>query len=246
MVKFFRLPRMRSIQTKQVKNYLAYALGEIALVTIGILLALQINNWNEQRKANELRDQYKIQLIENLVADTIAMNENLEILKKELIPIQRYIEFSKRKTVTVRELFDTLKILPFGFIGLSEINRYTIKSLISTGDIKLMNSEVQKMISEIDRKIDLNERYNQLELNNWANLRNWAHEAIIIPNFYNTTIENENITKMLNSKKNLNDALYRYDHAFAVKNYAYNFDLKRLNNTKLLIKNLIIELKKKD
>jgi len=246
MAKFFRLPRMQSIQTKRVKNYLAYALGEIALVTIGILLALQINNWNEQRKSDELRDQYKIQLIENLVADTVAINENIEILKKELIPIQRYIEFSKQKNVTVRQLFDTLKKIPFSFLGLYEIDRHIIKSLISTGDIKLMNAGVQKMISELDTSIDGWERYNQLELNNWVNLKNSAYEAFIVPDLFLTTMENENITVNLNSKKDINEALYRYDHAIAAKNFAYILDLRRLNGAKVRMKKLIIELKKKE
>lgn len=246
MAKVFRLLRMQSIQTERVKNYLAYALGEIALVTIGILLALQINNWNEQKKSNQLRDQYKIQLIENLVADTIDINKNIKILEQELKPIHRYIEFSKQNSVTVKQLFDTLKTLPFGFTGLSEINRYMIRSLVSTGDIKLMNTEIQKMISELDRSIDLNERYNQLELNNWTGLRNSAHEAVIIPNFFNTTTENENIIQILNSDKDLNDAFYRYDHAFAVKKYAYRLDVRRLNETKKLMKQLIVQLRKKE
>ena len=38
-----------------IRKYLIYAIGEIALVVIGILIALQINNWNESRKSQESR-----------------------------------------------------------------------------------------------------------------------------------------------------------------------------------------------
>jgi hypothetical protein len=54
MIKLFRSIRQKHIMKNQTGKYLKYAIGEIILVVIGILLALQINNWNEQRKlANE-------------------------------------------------------------------------------------------------------------------------------------------------------------------------------------------------
>ncbi len=50
MLRFFRLIRQRLIEEGQIRKYLLYAIGEILLVMIGILLALQVNNWNEERK----------------------------------------------------------------------------------------------------------------------------------------------------------------------------------------------------
>ena len=52
MTKIFRKIRQNLIIEKKTSNYLKYAIGEIVLVMIGILLALQINNWNEKRKIN--------------------------------------------------------------------------------------------------------------------------------------------------------------------------------------------------
>ena len=49
MLSFFRRLRMALISNTKVSTYLLYAMGEIALVVIGILVALQINNWNEAR-----------------------------------------------------------------------------------------------------------------------------------------------------------------------------------------------------
>ena len=43
--------RRSLILSGQVRQYLLYGIGEIALVVIGILIALQVNNWNEQKKA---------------------------------------------------------------------------------------------------------------------------------------------------------------------------------------------------
>jgi uncharacterized membrane protein YgaE (UPF0421/DUF939 family) len=58
MIKFFRKIRKRMLTENRFSKYLIYAIGEIVLVMIGILLALQINNWNEHRK-----DQIKEQVI---------------------------------------------------------------------------------------------------------------------------------------------------------------------------------------
>jgi len=51
MIKFFRKIRQRLLTENKFSKYLIYAIGEIVLVVIGIIIALQINNWNETRKA---------------------------------------------------------------------------------------------------------------------------------------------------------------------------------------------------
>mgnify|MGYP000456679657 CR=1 FL=1 len=53
IVKFFRKIRYNLIETGKTTKYFKYAIGEIVLVVIGILIALQINNWNENRKKNQ-------------------------------------------------------------------------------------------------------------------------------------------------------------------------------------------------
>ena len=52
MIKFFRRIRLDLMEKNKTEKYLKYAIGEIVLVVIGILIALQINNWNEKRKIN--------------------------------------------------------------------------------------------------------------------------------------------------------------------------------------------------
>ena len=50
MIKFFRKIRFNLLSENNTSKYFKYAFGEIILVVIGILIALQINNWNENRK----------------------------------------------------------------------------------------------------------------------------------------------------------------------------------------------------
>ncbi|SDB31721.1 hypothetical protein SAMN03097699_0671 [Flavobacteriaceae bacterium MAR_2010_188] len=73
MIKFFRKIRKRLLTESKFSKYLLYAIGEILLVVIGILIALSINNWNEQRK--DILQEQKILL--QLKSD---FNKNLEQL----------------------------------------------------------------------------------------------------------------------------------------------------------------------
>jgi len=53
MIKFFRNIRRKLAEENKVAKYLRYAIGEILLVVIGILIALQVNNWNELQKSKD-------------------------------------------------------------------------------------------------------------------------------------------------------------------------------------------------
>ena len=50
MIRFFRRVRQRLLLEKNTRRYLMYAVGEIVLVVLGIVIALQIDNWNEWRQ----------------------------------------------------------------------------------------------------------------------------------------------------------------------------------------------------
>lgn len=50
MIKFFRKVRQKLLNENKFSKYLIYTIGEIVLLVIGILIALQINNWNEHQR----------------------------------------------------------------------------------------------------------------------------------------------------------------------------------------------------
>lgn len=66
MLRFFRNIRRNLLENGNIRTYFWYALGEILLVMVGILLALQVNNWNESRKENNLSEQFEERLINDL------------------------------------------------------------------------------------------------------------------------------------------------------------------------------------
>ncbi|WP_432410515.1 DUF6090 family protein [Rasiella sp. SM2506] len=82
MIKFFRKIRQRLVAESKFSKYLLYAIGEIILVVIGILIALQINNWNEGRKENRnLRAIYS-NLLLDIKADSVSYSINLKELRE--------------------------------------------------------------------------------------------------------------------------------------------------------------------
>jgi hypothetical protein len=58
MIKFFRKIRQNLLMKNKTGKYLKYAIGEIFLVVIGIFIALQLNNWNENRKTDSIKQSY--------------------------------------------------------------------------------------------------------------------------------------------------------------------------------------------
>ncbi len=85
MIRFFRNIRQRLLSENKFTRYLIYALGEIILVVIGILIALQINNWNENRK---LAQQEK----ETIASLKLEFEKNLNSLSGDILSLQGVIQ----------------------------------------------------------------------------------------------------------------------------------------------------------
>jgi len=69
MIKFFRKIRQNLLIENKTGKYFKYAIGEIILVVIGILIALQINNWNEDRKERKQEKEFITSVKKDLTQD---------------------------------------------------------------------------------------------------------------------------------------------------------------------------------
>ena len=90
MIRFFKNIRQKLASENKVIAYLRYAIGEILLVVIGILIALQVNNWNEQRKSKQELNQLKTSLISDLTKDTVSISNELKHLIADNAKISSY------------------------------------------------------------------------------------------------------------------------------------------------------------
>ena len=95
MINFFKKIRKKLISKNKFSNYLIYAIGEIVLVVIGILIALQINNWNEYKK----KEQYELSLLKE-------MKKNL---KADIRDIEINIKFNERSIKSTNIILRSFK-----------------------------------------------------------------------------------------------------------------------------------------
>ena len=77
MIKFFRHIRQRLVSENKFSKYLLYAIGEIVLVVIGILIAIQINNKNEENKIEDEMNGIYQSIVDELEADIQTLDKIL-------------------------------------------------------------------------------------------------------------------------------------------------------------------------
>ena len=85
MIGFFRKIRKKLADDNKPMKYMRYAIGEILLVVIGILIALQINTWNTSRIDKNEEERYLNRLVVDLERDILNIQETIENYEKRLI-----------------------------------------------------------------------------------------------------------------------------------------------------------------
>ena len=97
MFRFFSKIRMRLAADNQFLKYSRYAIGEILLVVIGILIALQINTWKQESDNRTQELFYLNKLKDNLLQDTLMLNSRIRRLDSAHIYLRSVIEDLKDK-----------------------------------------------------------------------------------------------------------------------------------------------------
>ncbi|MFH4969391.1 DUF6090 family protein [Gaetbulibacter sp. M240] len=149
MIKFFRHFRQNLLSEGNTVKYLKYAIGEIILVVIGILIALQINNWNEDRKIEDIKQNYYQQLIADMEADKEYAENIIIVLDSSIKKYNDYRETFKRPFVNFETTYKTVGINSFNTKSL-EFKTNSIQSLINTGDIKLLAPNLRERLTQFN------------------------------------------------------------------------------------------------
>jgi len=92
VIKFFRKIRQKLLSENKFSKYLIYAIGEIVLVVIGILIALQINNLNEEKKNREFEKEILIQIQENINIDKLALKHIVNDFSKAITSSEKILQ----------------------------------------------------------------------------------------------------------------------------------------------------------
>lgn len=97
MIKFFRRIRRKLIDKGNLKKYLLYAFGEIFLVMVGILLALQVNNWNENKKDRNTEAKLLIELKENLKSNLTKLQDDIQTELRSIKSIELVVDHIQKR-----------------------------------------------------------------------------------------------------------------------------------------------------
>ena len=99
MIKFFRKIRQNQIMENKTGKYFKYAIGEIVLVVIGILIALQINNWNENKKVKTTEIYVLNEVLSNLNEDALILNDIINQRKKAKISVAKMLIYLEKENI---------------------------------------------------------------------------------------------------------------------------------------------------
>ena len=142
MIKFFRKIRYDLMEKNKTGKYFKYAIGEIVLVVIGILIALQINNFNEQRKDSEKEQVVLKQLKEDYETDLNQLRQKMDMRDEIVLSALNVLKVIDYPDKIVR---DSL------IINLAKIDNDPTfdpieNDLISSGNLRLIKNEKLKRL----------------------------------------------------------------------------------------------------
>ena len=252
MLTFFRRIRKELLGSRQVGKYILYATGEILLVVLGILIALQINNWNERNKEQATSMTYVNNLIDDLSKDSDMYDDQIRAA-------QLKFQFCKEIFGIVKDresIIDTSKFIvnlqAAGRLILPTITDNTYNDLVSTGNIKLIKDK---------KSIDALREYYNNPLDFWYEdyknqLVNGYLPIVVnaIPlHLHEEILENEIIDKFqdFTDKALLNNQVVGYTSQDVLKIFSalrdndnFYFNLKRITRSHLLQYNILGKNKK--
>ena len=156
MIRFFRNIRQKLAAENNVSKYLRYAIGEIILVVIGILIALQINNWNENRKERLIEIKYLKNLKHNLQNDSMDLVEYKNIRIGISNAAHELLKYAKLQNFDNVYRLDSLYITVVLWVQFIH-NNNTFEELRSSGNLQLIKNDSIKNLL-----LDLNQKYEEL------------------------------------------------------------------------------------
>lgn len=222
MIKFFRRIRQKLLSQNKFTNYLFYAIGEIVLVVIGILLALQINNWNENRKDRATEAVYLKELLEDF---EVNLQKSVQVTSRieEVLPkLTGLLEQSvmEQPTISVDSMNSTFRLLNTMPAYSSTDRAYN--NLIGSGDFKLIsNSDIKTEIADYYKALDilkLVQNTHEMQLVNAFQpyiMENLDYQAVIMLRHDNYTlpepVEKDRILLLLKDRKFRNIITLKFD-----------------------------------
>ncbi|TVZ59211.1 hypothetical protein NA63_1738 [Flavobacteriaceae bacterium MAR_2010_105] len=176
MIKFFRKIRQKLLTENKFSKYLLYAIGEILLVVIGILLALQINNWNtSNQETKELHNHLK-NIKNNLQADLIGIKE-ISIFRDSSSSYSiNFLRLTQKEKITIEDLYSTVSKYDVFVDNYFKPRKSGFETLKNSGYIgKLSGTKIEIKLNDYYYIIDKISEYEESLNNTVESLEIIAH-----------------------------------------------------------------------
>lgn len=140
MIHLFRKVRRKLLSENNYGIYVLYAIGEIVLVMVGILLALQIDNWNDARKDRSTEEQYMERLLHDLQNDTIYFESQMLLCEKAVSHLDSFLIEMYKAPESPDDVERIIKHSSFQTDDLT-LKNSTFRELISTGSMNIFSDQ---------------------------------------------------------------------------------------------------------
>lgn len=252
MIKFFRQIRRNLLVENKTGKYLKYAFGEIILVVIGIFLAIQLNDLNEQRKDHEKELSFLSKLKDDINLDILNLSQSDSMFASCESSSKRALQIFNRAK-TVEDIIATDSLFKTAWTNL-KINRKTYDEILNTSGIYILkNKKLLNHITDYYALIETTQQdisgLNGSSQDFFSNPVLNSHLLLVkehaSPWFDITKIDT---TWIGNFNAPITLALYRFygNAQYAVNNLRQNWDKSIIKSGKKLINEIEQELKDKN
>ena len=206
MIKFFRQIRQNLLMENKTGKYFKYAIGEIVLVVIGILIALQINNWNELRKERTQEVVLLKQLQTEFKRNLNQLDEKVFIRREILNSATALLSNIDSPDTRVKDSIDHHVAITIGYTTFDPI----VSDLSSSGGLKLLkNNNLKQLLSFWTYELV---QVTEVEVG-WRKYRDEVYVPFLIQHYQlrtarNNLIKNDYLKKFL-IDKNVNSYLFQ-------------------------------------
>jgi hypothetical protein len=138
------------MEKNKTGQYLKYAIGEIILVVFGILIALQINNWNEKQKLDAKKQEYYVQLLDDLDSDIVSAENTIADFSEYLKAYKAYTDSYDKERLTPEEVYQQLAKFPLISKPIT-FNSSTMEALQNSGDIGMIRPDLRNRLIDLKR-----------------------------------------------------------------------------------------------
>ena len=194
MLRFFRQIRKTLMEQNKVRTYLLYAIGEIALVMIGILLALQVNNWNQNRIEQAQLQNYYERIIEEIETD-VPVKQNFLIKNQQVIDLNKRTLYllNSADPDSLKQLRNTLGALSTAWslnISYPVLNEFKNSGYLS----KVQNTELKQKFFELNSVIEFTNSIDTYIVEQYLNtiepyiIKSFNYQAVALERYQNLLI----------------------------------------------------------